>query len=383
MRQFRRIPLVLLAGLAALWAAAGNASAQTATTRAEQPPAATSQRKGIAYATEPLPPLPSGAFTIVIIPDTQAYRGQGTKYDLASKLPVTNEHLAQHVRWIRQHVQDQNIVFVSHVGDIVDINRPAEWAVAKEHLDGLRGIVPFGLVVGNHDMTNAGDAALFQEFFPAESFRAYPWYLGCYQHDRPDQKVSANNVNSAQVFTAGGLDFLFLHLECNAPDDVLAWADTLLADHKHRHALVTTHMDLGILDKPRTQDGFIHDPKGRMRWVKIHGQRGNTAEQMWDKLFRRHANIGFIFSGDQSRVTALRLASQGDAGNTVQAMLSDYMSTSVLRLMRFVPAENQVHVVTYDTLLDKLVVAMPYVPDRDQHQYSVAYPMAESRQPRP
>ncbi|MGV3659085.1 MAG: metallophosphoesterase [Prosthecobacter sp.] len=325
--------------------------------------------------TRPLPALPAAAFTIIIIPDTQAYTGKGTKATKDSTDPVTNKNLEAQVKWIAAHREDQNIVFVSHVGDIVDSNNAGQWAVAKQYLDILRGVVPFSLTVGNHDMTTKGDAHLFQEQFPAASFKQHPWYLGSYTHERKGQNVSANNVNSAQLFSAGGMDFIHLSLECNAPDDVLAWANEMLTKNAARRALITTHMDLGILDKPKTEEGFIHDPKGRMRWVKIHGGRGNTAEQMWDKLFRKHANLRLIFCGDQSRVTALRLTTPADDGHPVTSMLTDYMSQPVLRLLRFVPAENKVHALTYDVMQKVLVDDTPHVHELDQHQFTLDYPM--------
>lgn len=54
-------------------------------------------------------------------------------------------------------------------------------------------------------------------------------------------------MNSAQIFSAGGLDFIHLSLECNAPDDLLAWADQLLTQHAKRRAIVTTHMESPVL----------------------------------------------------------------------------------------------------------------------------------------
>jgi hypothetical protein len=324
---------------------------------------------------KPLPALPANAFTIVIIPDTQSYRGKGTKADSTSSDPCTNPNLEAQAHWIRQHKADQNIVFVSHVGDIVDKNNADQWAVAKLHLDTLRGVVPFSLNVGNHDMTSKGDARLFQQHFPASTFKDYPWYLGSYTHGRKDQNVSANNVNSAQIFTAAGMEFLHLSLECNAPDDVLAWAGDLLDKHAARHALITTHMDLGILERPKTEEGFIHDPKGRMRWIKIHGERGNTGAQMWDELYRKHPNLRFIFCGDQSRVTALKLTTSADDGHPVTSMLSDYMSQPVLRLLRFVPQENKVHALTYDVSQQVLVDDTPHVHDLSQHQFTLDFPM--------
>jgi len=46
-----------------------------------------------------------------------------------------------------------------------------------------------------------------------------------------------------------------------------------------------------------------------------------------------------------------------------------------LRLLRFVPAENQIHVITYDTTLHELTEATKYVPDRTFHQFVLSYDM--------
>lgn len=318
---------------------------------------------------------PPGAFTIVVIPDTQGYLGRATKRTPESTDPLTNPVFQNHTRWIAENRQAQNVVFVTHVGDIVDINREDQWQLARECLDRLHGVVPYALTVGNHDMKASGDSTLFQRYFPTERYRSFAWYGGAFEPSRPTLEFSGNNANSYQLFSAGGFDFIHLSLECNAPDDVLAWAASLLTRHAARRALITTHMDLGIVEKPKTAAGYIHDPKGRMRWIKNHGKRGNTAEQMWEKLYRRHPNLGFIFSGDQSRVTALRLSAAGDAGNVVHACLSDYESNGPLRLYRFLPAEDRVQVITYDTTRRALTERTQHVPDRDQHQFSLPYRM--------
>ena len=343
---------------------------------------------------------PEDAFTIVIIPDTQHYVGPGTKMSETGKSHVqdyeASDYTRDHAAWQRQHDADAGVVanpylqrhvewilrnrdalrikFVSHVGDIVERNRPAEWRVASRHLDRLRGVVPFGLTVGNHDMENDGDASLFQSTFPASSFEPHQWYLASYQHDRSDRSVSRNNVNSVQKFRAGGIDFLFLHLECNAPDDVLKWANQTIAAHPHHRVLITTHMDLGVLERPKTSRGYIEDPKGRMRWSKIHGSRGNSGVDMWEKCYRLHPNLDFVFSGDQSRVTALRISRPADDGHIVHALLSDYQSLGAIRVLKFHPTASSVEVITYDTALKRRVTQTPYAPDIDQHHFTVTWP---------
>jgi hypothetical protein len=130
-------------------------------------------------------------------------------------------------------------------------------------------------------------------------------------------------------------------------------------------------MDLGIIEKPKTDKGFIEDAKGRMNWVKIHGARGNTGEQMWDKLYRKHPNLHLILCGDQSRVTSLRRADNADDGHVIHALLSDYMSQPVLRLMRFLPQANRIDVLTLEVPTQRLVYSTRYVPDTAQHQFTL------------
>ena len=324
---------------------------------------------------EALPPAPAGSFSVVVIPDTQAYRGKGTKAEPNSRADVTNLVFDTYTRWIADNIERQRIVFVSHVGDIVDKNVPEQWEVARRCMDRLHKKVPYGISVGNHDMRSQGDSSLFQRYFPASRFKDFAWYGGCFRNESDDQPVSGNNANSFQLFSAEGLDFVFLHLECNAPDNVLAWADEVLGRHANRRALLTTHMGLGPRDKPRTGRDFYDTPKGRMRWKKRHGERGNTPEQMWQKCFRKHRNLSLIFCGDQSRTQAMHQTTPGEHGNPIHEVLSDYGAAG-LRVYRFLPKENLIRVYTYNPLQGKLCEGTKLVPDRAQHQFTLKYDMS-------
>ena len=302
-----------------------------------------------------VPPLPEGAFSIVALPDTQAY---------SANSPGT---FRAEVQWILDNIVDQRIVFVSHVGDIVDDNSsPDEWEVAKRSMRMLHGLVPYGLSVGNHDMVcSNGDSSNYQAIFPQSLFKGFSWYGGAYK----------NNADSWQVFSAGGMDFIIVHLECNAPDDVLAWAGTVLTAHPEHRAIITTHMYLGPLEKPRKPEDFFDAPKGRMRWKKCHGQAANTPEQLWDKCFRKHKHVFMILCGDQSRTQAFYQCSTGESGNEVHELLSDYRD-GYLRLYRFLPSQDRVEVFTYSPTLEKLCESTKIVPERNRHQFSFPYDMA-------
>ncbi len=165
--------------------------------------------------------------------------------------------------------------------------------------------------------------------------------------------------------------------------DTQAYRGRVLAEHASRRAIVASHMGLGPLLQPKQPEDFFAAAKGRMQWKKIHGSLGNTPQQMWDKCFRRHANVFLILSGDQSRTQALRQVSQNDAGRPVHEVLSDYMATTGtpdcwLRICRFLPAENRIDVFTVDSRTGRLCPGTKLVPHRDAHQFSLPYAMTDS-----
>jgi hypothetical protein len=327
-----------------------------------------------------LPPAPESSFSIVVIPDSQKYLGRGTKMQPKSTNEVTNTALHQHTRWIVDNLDRQRIVFVSHVGDIVDKNVPEQWIVARQCMDSLHGRVPYGIAPGNHDHGRATDTTLFQQFFGAARFAGMPWYGGAFDGAR-EPKASGNNANSFQLFSAGGMEFVFLHLQCNAPDDVLQWADGVLRQHAGRRAMVTTHMGLGPLLKPKNEDEFTSGPKGLMQWKKCHGERGNTPEQMWQKCFRKHPNLRLVFCGDQSRTQAMRLTLQNDAGKPVYMLLSDYSQDrgDWLRVCRFLPGQSRIEVRTVESRDGRLCEGTKLVSVSAEHQFQLDYEMTTAK----
>lgn len=321
-------------------------------------------------ASDKLDAVPDGSFSIVLIPDTQAYLGQGTKGNKANTDPVTNPIFQAHVDWISANLDRQKIVFVSHVGDIVDLNEPRQWKVAQQCMDVLHGKVPYGISVGNHDMTTPGDSSLFQQFFPKSRFVDLPWYGGCFAGFADDPTRSGNNANSFQLFEVAQQRFLFLHLECNAPDDVLNWAQGVIDQHPDRRVLITCHMGWGPREKPKQNEEFFTGTKGRMAWSKIHGARGNSPQQIWDKFYSRQPKLLAVFSGDQSRTQTYRATTATRHGNVVHELLQDYGS-GWLRIYRFLPDENRIQAITFDPGTEQLCQGTKIVPDPSQHQFEL------------
>ena len=309
------------------------------------------------WAQERLSPAPEGTFTYAVFSDTHRYAGgEGDR-------PLTNAPLFSQVAWLAGNVESQRIVFVTHAGDLADKNTAAHYKLARELFEKFDGRVPWAVAPGNHDMTDKRDMSRYQRYFGAGQFKAFPWYGGS----------CGDNANSWQVFSAGGLDFVVVHLECNTPDAALAWADGVLEQNRRRMAIVVAHMYLGPVEGRDKMGEGEKAAFWRMRWAKIGG--GNTPEQMWEKCFSKHENVFLIVSGDQASVMALRQESRGAHGNVVHEVMANYPVPADredwLRLYRFDPQAEVIHVLTYSPAQDRLCTGLWYLLGRDPHLFDL------------
>lgn len=287
--------------------------------------------------------------SFVVLPDTQSYSKS------------TPSVFRNQVTWIKKNTCAHRILFVSHVGDLVKDDVAEQWSVASSCMNELDGHVPYGISPGNWDMdAETGVAMYFQRYFPSSKFESESWYGGNFQDNR----------NSFQLIDAGQRKLLWLHLECNAPDSVLDWANTVLKSNQQRIVFVTTHMFLGPVEQPTTRDSANQAPQGVMRWKKCHGVHGNTPEQIWQKCLSRHENVRLIFCGDQSKVQAAQMTLVGDKGNEVRALLSDYRD-GYLRLIRLDADAGKIRVWTYSPLLEQLCPGTSLAPNRSSHQFEL------------
>lgn len=258
---------------------------------------------------DPLPAVPDGAFTVVVLPDTQYY-----------SLGYPNIFTAM-TRWTADRRDERNIVFVLHEGDIVHRNTEDEWANAEASMRVLDGVVPYAICVGNHDYTGDRDTTRFNAHFPVSRYEGTTTFGGVFEPGKYD--------NSWHVFGAGGTDWLVMSLEYDPRDEALEWANQIVGEHPDHRVIVLTHAYLYYTDA-----------------------RTRVGEHIWNEFVRRHANISFVFNGHYTGGYAGRLVSDGDHGNRVYQMFANYQTMSfggygLLRLVEFDPDEKMVTVRTY------------------------------------
>src|SRR3546814_14197616 len=89
-------------------------------------------------------PPAEGAFTVVVLPDTQNYADVNQ--------PRLNHYFKTQTDWIVANRDKHDIKYVFTLGDIVQHNREDEWPIARAAYDVLQEAgVPYSITGGNHD----------------------------------------------------------------------------------------------------------------------------------------------------------------------------------------------------------------------------------------
>ena len=283
------------------------------------------------------------SFSVVLLPDTQNY---------AEKYPDTyiNQTL-----WIRKQLKADNIKFAIHLGDIVQTStKKNEWENAHRAMQILDGVLPYSMVPGNHDMVVKNrNTKLYNQFFSPQRFEDHTWYGG---------HMGTENDNNYCFFEGCGLKFMVISLEFAPRDETLEWAAGVCKKYPDHRVIVATHCYMRLTGRDTD-------------CASSYNIAGNSGEQMWQKLIRKHPNIFLVVSGHVLGVSLQ--VSTNEAGGKVLEMLTDYQGLpnggdGWLRTLKFVPNENKIHVTSYSPLLDKYNQA-------DSESFSMSYQMTSGK----
>ncbi len=299
-------------------------------------------------------PAPGPDFTIIAVPDTQFYSSSmngGSPAIMQSQMD-----------WIVNNIESRNIVFVTQLGDCVQNGDQfeVEWVNADAAFDkienptttGMLEGMPYGIAVGNHDQSPAGNpngtTTFYNQYFGEARFQGRDYYGGHF---------GSNNDNHYQLFSASGMDFITIHFEYDpsANASVLAWAEGLLQTHSDRRAILVSHHIINA--------GF--------------NATFSTQGQAMYNAFRDNPNVFMMLSGHVSPPEGQR--TDTFQGNTIYSIMSDYQGRTAggngwLRIMTFSPANNTVSVQTYSPWLNQ------FETDADS-QFTLTYDMQGNAAP--
>ncbi|WP_328751803.1 Tat pathway signal sequence domain protein [Streptomyces sp. NBC_00285] len=247
------------------------------------------------------PDTESRRFTLAVMPDTQ-YLFDGPSID---KAPVEAS-----LRYLLEHGKDENIVFLSHLGDLTQNGAAPEFAAIGEafRLLDRRG-VGYSVLAGNHDVksstTDQRGATPYLDTFGPARFKGQGTFGG----------ASPDGYNTYHLFKAAGREWMVLALDWRLSDKGYAWAKSVLAAHPTTPVVLTTH-ELVV------EDDTLSD----------YGQ------QLWDQLVKDHDQIFLTLNGHYW--PAGRATRKNTAGNDVHLHLTNYQNryfggAAMIRLYRF------------------------------------------------
>ncbi len=275
--------------------------------------------------------LAGDTYTIVQMPDTQT---------LTEFSPETFNAQTQ---WVADHVQSNNIVFLSHVGDVVENPSVAsEWQAADAAMSILDGdpaanpdgLVPYGVATGNHDYDsiNSHSAATeFTNYFGESRYQGKSWYGG----------ASADGLNHFQLFSADGQQFLHLTLEWEPRDSAIDWAQGILDAYADVPTIVTTHSYL--------------DKTGGHATQQVTSD-GHSGLDVFQSLVSPNPQVFMVLGGHFA--AERHQVSLNSAGSEVIEVLANFQGRSIgedgyLRLIEFEPSADVIHFTTYSPSLDQ------------------------------
>jgi len=318
-------------------------------------------------------------FSIIVLPDTQSY--------LNSNAAI----FAAQTQWIALNAVSENIIYVTHLGDIVNTiscdPTDQHWATANDAFTTLDVAgVPYGIHPGNHDYDlNPGNNAcsasqptinynvgtLGRPGFGADRYPSPPYGPAAEQFDPSPVSPSKENDNNFILFESPlGAKFIGLNLAWSNINEaaVLTWADATLKAYPDRKAIVTSHQIA------RQQAGG--SPCDSVAPGNYFGTYGGA---MWNAL-KGNPNLYMMLSGHCRGEAYVRMTGQGvqtelvgvDADRAcmsdVHVMMSNYqfmdytggagdpsngsLNTGYLRIMRFDTIANTVDVETFSPWIE-------------------------------
>ncbi|MDZ7926593.1 MAG: Ig-like domain-containing protein [Agrobacterium sp.] len=319
------------------------------------------------------------AYTIAVFPDTQDYTSNDGIKHLFGEM----------TQWLVDNRESHKIVFMSHVGDITQNNRPAEWDIAEPALRKLDGKVPYALLPGNHDQSDGGSAAdhtsvELDQRFSAEKQAATN--AGVFGGAYDQEQAAARNTYS--TFTApDGTKWLSISLEFGPRDDVIRWAGDVIEKFPDHRVMLATH---SLTSYATRQDNLalpLYDEGAGYDYGMRTDQRGaNDGEYVARALLSRYPNIVMTFSGHifgdgaetditynqygepvfQFLVNYQNGVSREITGNGVESRGSNG-GNGAMRLITIDPDNNRITTETYFTAFDDYLDGYRTKPELDRN----------------
>lgn len=313
--------------------------------------------------------LKLGDYTFAVIPDTQmlfSVAKDSTGKDLFTPgYNIEDNLLYKNNTWLVENQQALGLKFVIHVGDLTDTLNYAAWATkgavemyyAMESMDVLTDAgIPWSMSRGNHDGGNTTarldywdngftDVTYNGATYSTTGYSASAYGVGSERISNLTTNgallefgsmVETNMRNTYYTFAAGDEKWLVVALDLEPTDEVITWANEIIAAHADHKTIITTH-------------AYMTSTGSFMTSAMISG---NYGEALWTKLASKHSNVVMFLCGHSSGQNVVRKQLTGENGNKVWNFMIDISSheiagnhqTGVFALFGIADNGNTLHV---------------------------------------
>jgi hypothetical protein len=297
-----------------------------------------------------------GSFTVVFLGDTQNY---------STFHPAIFNQVTQ---WLVDNKAARNIQFVVQDGDIVNNDVSTEWNNARAAMEKLDGVLPYAVVRGNHDIGSQFDFS--SRFGPGSPYSQQATLVDHYEV--PGQP-NFDMRNTVHKFQANGQKIMVITIDISAGNDVVDWANDVIANNPDHRVILDTHAylydggarfnnapDPGNPGKTydQSRDALLRVGAGGEAVYNGAAYGGQDGETLWNSLVRNHPNVSLFLSGHQFEdFDEFKYhLENGIHGNQVHELLVDPQNMANggngwIRLLEFDPDGTTVHVKTYSPYL--------------------------------
>ena len=282
-------------------------------------------------------------FSLIGLPDTQNYSRSFPQIFLAQ----TN--------WVVDHRADLQVEYVSHYGDIVNnADQEYQWVLADAAMAVLdEADMIYGVCPGNHDITSSGGSGQpvlrgpYLDYFGPDRFAGRSWFGG----------ASPTGMSNFTVFSAGGIDFLQIHIDVDTPVRELAWAQAVIDANRDRPVMLTTHRYLQDAQDYTSGVPLVSSGRYPDVWYQFEGlynPDGMRSEEFFQWFVRRQPSVFMVTCGHFHE--EYRQVSQNVAGLPVHEVLADFQDDpnggdGWMRIMKFNTVSGIIDVDTYSPTL--------------------------------
>ena len=244
-------------------------------------------------------PLKDYAYSFAFIGDTQFLVEKDVNEN-------TTKYSTPIFDWIIANKDKKNIQHVFGLGDITDNNADAEWeyAVTLYEKFGNAG-VDYSIIPGNHDDYTT----------PAKKYNNYFGNVSSFVDSIDGYYIDGRLENFYTKFDVGAHQYMVIGLQYGAPDDVLAWANEVVAANPERQVIVITHSLFDNEGNWSQKD----TPYQTTTSVKTL----NNGIDFWNKFISLHENIVLAVSGHITDNIYSPKTFTGVNGNVVNTLLID------------------------------------------------------------